>query len=153
MALIATAENAQDVGSGLNKFLEPVSESSAQITRLISDCFAISSALRQLANAILDPRSGLRYPIISQDVEIAVRSLDYTFNDVHRLLGGLGRTTHLTTGVGYRAVWRDIEDHFQVESGSTLDKRLDTYKLYLQDLFDIIIEGFALTMIALSESI
>lgn len=151
MSLIATAETAQDIASALNKFLEPVSESSAQITRLISECFAISSALRELANAIPDPRYRGGYASISEDVQIALRSLEYTFADVHRLFGGLGRATHLTTSASYRAVWRDIEDHFQVESRSTLCVRLEGYTRFLLDLIDIVIEGFVLASITLSE--
>lgn len=143
MALIATAETAEDVASVFHKFLEPVSESSTQITGLISECFALSSALRELANAIQDPRNRGRYANVADDVQMTVSSVDYTFSDVHRLFGGLGRSTHLTISAGYRAVWREMEDHFYNESRNTLCERLEFYKRFLKDLTGVIIEGFA----------
>ncbi|KAL8785318.1 MAG: hypothetical protein Q9195_008687 [Heterodermia aff. obscurata] len=56
MDLLAQAETAQDVAAGLNRFLDPVPEYSTEITALISECFAISSALRELQTAIGDSR-------------------------------------------------------------------------------------------------
>lgn len=143
MALIAAAETAEDVASGFHRFLEPVPEISTQITGLVSECFAISSALRELANAIQEPRNRGRYPNVADDVQMTVSSVDYTFSDVHRFFGGLGRSTHLSVSAGYRAVWREIEDHFHNESRNTLFERLEFYKRFLKDLTDIIIEGFA----------
>lgn len=143
MALIATAETAQEVASGLNKFLEPVAESSTDITGLISECFAISSTLRELATAVGDVRHNRRYASIAEDVRLVLRSLEYTFDDVHQLFGGLARTNHLTLSTGYRQVWRDIEIHFQNESRNTLCDRLQYYRRFLQDLICIVLEGWA----------
>lgn len=141
MALVATAEEAQDIASALNKFLDPVAERSTEITGLISECFAVSSALRQIATAIQDPRYSGRYSSILEDVQMALRSLEFTFNDVHRLFGGLGSLTHLSMTAGYRAVWRDIEDHFQEESRTSLSGRLEYFRRFLQDISCIVIEG------------
>lgn len=141
MALIATAETAQDIAAGLHKFLEPVSESSTEITGLIAECFAISSALRELNDAVGDVRQNRKYATISEDVRLVLLSLDYTFGDVHRIFGGLARPNHSTMSSAYRQVWRDIENYFQQQSRNTLSVRLEYYKKFLQHLICIMIEG------------
>lgn len=141
MALLASAETAQDVASVFNKFLDPVSEHSAEITGLISVCFALSSALRELAEAFSDPRLQASQIIIKDDLQTLLRSLDYTFKDVHRLFGGLGRTSHVSPSAGYRQVWREVESHFQEESNNTLSMRLKFYRMFLDDMICIIYEG------------
>ncbi|MCJ1345945.1 hypothetical protein MMC31_004155 [Peltigera leucophlebia] len=130
MNLVATAETAQDVASGLNKFLIPVAESSSEITRLISECFAISSLLRDIAAAIRDPRQSSKYPSISEDLRVVVCSIEFTFDDVHRFCGRIVRTS----SSAYREVWRCIESHFLEESRNSLIARLEYYKRFLEDL-------------------
>lgn len=141
MALIATAESAQDIAAGLNKFLEPVSEHSTEITLLIGECFNISSALRELDEAVGDSRQTRSYALISEDVRAVLQSLDYTFKDVNYLFGGLSRTIHISSSSAYRQVWRDIEKFFYDQSLNTLSVRLEYYKRFLQDLICIIVEG------------
>jgi hypothetical protein len=130
-ALIAVAESAQDVASGLHKFLDGVPESATEITGLIAECFAISSALRELSTAIGDYRFNRRYELIAEDVRTVRLSLDYTFEDVLKLFGGLGRST-------YRQVWRDLDLHFQTESRNSLLTRLAYYRNFLMGLARII---------------
>lgn len=137
--LVATAETAQDVASGLHKFLIPVAQSSAEITRLISECFAISSNLRDIASAIKDPQRYINYPCISEDLLVAVYSIEYTFDDVHRFFGGIVRTSNSA----YRDVWSRIESHFFNESRNSLFTRLEYYKTFLENLLSILDEGLA----------
>ncbi|MCJ1424320.1 hypothetical protein MMC29_002207 [Sticta canariensis] len=141
MALIATAESAQDIAAALSKFLDPVSESSTDITSAISECFAISSALRELDEVGGDSRQNRSYDLISDDVRAVLLSLRYTFEDVNDLFGGLLRTIHLSQSAVYRQVWRDIENFFLDESRNTLSVRLEYYKRYLQDMICIMIDG------------
>lgn len=142
MALIAVAEKAQDIAAGFNKFLDPVPEISTEITGLISECYAISSALRELNNAREDPRYSYDYDFISRDVFTVRQSLDYTFSDVFRLFGGLGRPlSHISNRTLYNQVWREIDDHFYRESHSSLIKRLEYNRLYLQEVTCILIDG------------
>ena len=122
--LIAVAETAQDIAAGLNEFLDAVPECSTEITALISECFAISSALRELSTAIGDYRYNRQFELIEEDVRTIRLSLDYTFEDVERCFGGLGVST-------YREVWRDIDHYFQTESGNTLVARLEHYRNFL----------------------
>ena len=130
-SLVAVAESAQDIAAGLNKFLDAVPERSTEITGLISECFAISSALRELSNAIRDPLYYRRFELIQKDVTIVGQSLDYTFQDVERRFGGLRTAT-------YRQVWREMDAHFRAESGNTLVTRLEYYRSFLLRLLHII---------------
>lgn len=139
MNLIETAETAQDVASGLNKFLIPVEESSSVITKLISECFAISSILRDIAATIRDPRYSKVYSNISDDLRLAVSSIEYTFEDVHRFCGRIVRTS----SSAYRDVWKSIEIFFLEESRNSLLERLAIYKRFLEDLQLILDDGLA----------
>ena len=141
-ALVATAETAQDIAAVLDEFLGPVSDYSTEITALISACYALSSALRGLSTAIGDSRFNVRYHRISEDLHITLLSLEYTFNDIKRLFGGLGRPTHISQSAAYRSVWREIATHFERESGNSLWRRLEYYQSFLLVLA-CIVEGLA----------
>ena len=141
MALIAVAETAQDVASGFNKFLDQVPEYSSEITGLISECFAISSGLRELNTGKDDPRYYRAYNDVRPKVQIVQQSLEYTFRDVLRLFAGLGRPTHISTRIAYNQVWREIDDHFWQEGRTSLVKRLENDRLFLQQLTCILMDG------------
>ncbi|KAL8736963.1 MAG: hypothetical protein Q9181_002159 [Wetmoreana brouardii] len=141
MALIAVAESAQDIAVGFNKFLDPLPEFSTEITGLISECYAISSGLREINTAKDDQRYCSEYDLIYADVITVRQSLDYTFEDVHRLFGGLNRPTHISRRAAYRQVWEEIEEHFYRESRSSLCERLEWNRLYLQELSCLLIKG------------
>ena len=139
MDLIAKAEEAQDVAAGLNKFLDPVPDSSTEITGLISECFAISSALRELSTAIADSRFR-QYPAqVNDDINVTLASLDYTFEDVNRFFGGLRSTNYISSGSLYRSVWTEITVHFQDESGNSLCRRLEFYRRFLMALTSVVL--------------
>lgn len=139
MNLVATAELAEDVAAGLNKFLIPVEESSPEIARLISECFAISSVLRDIAAAIRETRHINDYSNISDDLRVAVSSIEYTFDDVYRFCGRILRTNR----TAYRDVWKSIETFFMEESRNSLLDRLAYYKRFLEDLHLILEDGLA----------
>ncbi len=130
-SLVAVAESAQKIAAGLNEFLDAVPERSTEITGLISECFAISSALRELSNAIRDPLYYHRFELIREDVSIVGQSLDYTFQDVDRRFGGLRTAT-------YHQVWREMDTHFKNESRNTLVTRLEYYRSFLLRLLHLI---------------
>ena len=144
-ALLAVAEAAQDVAAGLHKFLSPVSDSGVEITALISKCFAVSSSLRSLAVAVQDSRRLSLFNRVSGEVEDVAKSLDHTFKDLHQIVGeGFedARKARLPMSAAYRKVWRNINDHFQRESGNQLVRRLDYCRLLLNDLCDILQDGY-----------
>ncbi|KAL8993660.1 MAG: hypothetical protein Q9169_006185, partial [Polycauliona sp. 2 TL-2023] len=141
MALIAVAESAQDIASGFNKFLDPLPEISTEITALISECYAISSALRELNTAKDDPRYYQDFEFIYNDVAVVRETLDYTFKDVTRLFGGLGRPTHISRRTAFHQVWREIDDFFYQESHASLVKRLEASRLFLTELTCVLMDG------------
>ena len=140
-ALVAVAETAEDVGSGLNKLLDPVAESSAEIAASIAQCFLISAALRRLGEAFEEYDHHRDHARIHRDILDVRESLVYTFRDVQRLFGlELGRVAVLT-GAQYRQLWRDLTEHFRAESNNTLERRLQIYHDYLKGLRRTLIEG------------
>ena len=139
-AIIAVAETAEDISAALDKFLGPVDDQSAEITALMAKCLSVSSALRQLDRTIGPFPYHRRYPEISYDLTTVKDSLNYTFADVLRLFGRLGRVAAVR-GAEYSHVWDDLCDHFYAESGYTLQRRLDIYCIVLDGLIDILIRG------------
>ncbi|KAL9116690.1 MAG: hypothetical protein Q9187_006785 [Circinaria calcarea] len=136
--LIAKAETAQDIAAAFNKFLDPVSDSSTEITGLIAELFAISSAARELSTISSDARYRGRKILVEEDLRTVLLSIEYTFNDINRLFGGLDRPIYLTTREAYRGVWNSILRHFQDESTDPLIQRLESYRRFLFDLAEII---------------
>ncbi len=129
--LVAKAEATQDIAAGLDKFLGLVPNYSTEITALISECFAISSALRRLNSAIGDSRYNSGYHAISEDLHITLQGLEYTFVDVRRLFGHLGRAEYISQSAAYRSVWQELTAHFWEESGNSLCRRLEFYRRFL----------------------
>ncbi len=137
--LIAVAEKAQDIAAALEKFLAPLDDQSAEITALMAQCLSTSSALRDLDRKIGDFPYHRRYPEISDDLTIVKDSLNFTFGDVQKLIGRLGRPT-VVPRAEYRYVWGDLCDFFRAESGNTLQRRLDIYCIVLRELSCILTE-------------
>lgn len=130
-ALIAAAEEAQDIAAALDKFLRPVSYASSELTGLISECYAISSALRHLDTCRRNPLYTYMYPEVEPDVRVTLQSLEYTFNDVRRLLGGLGNAAFVSQTSAYQTVWDDIISFFRHESGHAFQERLEDYSRFI----------------------
>ena len=140
MSLIARAESAEDLASALMRFKETLPESAAEITALMTELFAVSTALTKLFRHREDPRYEFRYHLIADGVQLTLYSLDYTFDDFRQLLGGLGRPSPFSNGTTYRRVWRDILEHFEQESGNSLSRRLEICEEFLLQLLDQIEE-------------
>ena len=134
MSLNARAESAEDLASALTRFQGMIPESAAEITALITELFAVSTALRKLFRLHEDPRYERRYPFIAEDVQLTLYSFDCTFDDFRTLLGGLDRPSHLPNATVYRRVWRNILEHFQRESGNSLSRRLEICRAFLLEL-------------------
>lgn len=143
--LIAVAEAAEDIGSGLSRFLDPVADHSADVSALIGQCFYTSSALRTFVKSIGEPRLPPRYPFIDEDLITVQSSLHYTFKDVQRIIGGLGRDA--ISGAAYRRVWRELDDYFFNESGNTLERRLIIYRQFVDELTDTLIKGYIILVL------
>ena len=141
-SLTANSETAQDIAAAFMKFQDPVFEHATEITALISELFAISSALLELKTAHNDTLHYRRRGMIENEQRTALMSLQYTFKDVQRLFGGLARPVYNSAREAYQAVWQNIQDHFLDEGGFTLVRRFEYYRMFLIDI-TAIIEGFA----------
>ena len=140
MELIAVAEDCIDIAEALRRFLIPVDDESAEITALIAECYSVSSALRKLERSIGPFPYHRYYPDISYDLTTVKDSLNLTFEDVHRILGHLGRVA-VVPRAEYEYVWDDLCEYFRRESGNPLRRRLEIYATLLEGLTDIMIEG------------
>ena len=143
MALIATAETTRDVASAFQNFFEPLAEYPDRIAvleALEAELFATSAALRTLDQVARDSRNDPRNRSVSRDVDIVLRSLGFTFDDVYRIFGGLGAREY---PYSFRVVWTEITVFFQRESGNSLCQRLGYYRRFLVSITDIL-EGYVI---------
>jgi len=138
MALTAYSKTAEDIASAFLLFKEPVSNRATEITALISELFAISSALLELDTAQRDnPYHRLRREV-EGDERTLLLSLDYTFKDTRRLLGGLENPVYRSLWESYQGVWNAIERHFLQQANNPLVQRLEYYRLFLIDLGSLV---------------
>ncbi|MCJ1250241.1 hypothetical protein MMC30_007467 [Trapelia coarctata] len=141
MALTAYSKTAEDIAAALLVFKEPVSNRATEITALISELFAISSALLELDTAQRDhPYHRLRREV-EDDQRTAILSLDYTFRNVRRLLGDLGNPIYRSARESYQGVWHALERHFLQQADNALVQRLEYYRRFLLEL-GAIVQGY-----------
>jgi hypothetical protein len=134
MTLTAEAERAEDIGDAFSKFKVAVDDQAAEVTALVSELYAVGSALREIDAPSQSPDYGLNFRIIEDDLDLVRASLTYTLDDVFRILGKIGNgDRHLTTAA-YRQTWKDITYHFQRRGPGRLCSLLETYHLFLQAL-------------------
>ena len=148
--LARVAEAAHDVAAGLHKFLTPVADHVVEITALISKCFAIKSSLLELASAVEESWRSSKYNRVSVHIEDVTHSLDYTFKDVHQIVGegfSDAKKAKLSMTSGYRKAWRNINEHFQRQSGNPLVRRLEYCRLLMSDLIDVLHKGYNLPLV------
>ena len=138
MELTAYSKTAEAIAAAFVLFKESVSNRATETTALISELFAISSALLELDTAERDnPYHRLRREI-EGDERTLLLSLDYTFKDTRRLLGGLGNPVYRSSRESYHAVWNAIERHFRLQANTPLVQRLEYYRLFLMDLGSLV---------------
>ena len=145
--ILLVAEAAQDVAAGFHKFTAPVPQHAAEITEVIAKCFAISSALQNLAKAIKndnDYRQGKRFRAYNQEISDVAYSVDYTFKDIHTFTGyGLrdAQADGLPQRAAFKPIWMEINTKFTEESQNRLARRLEIYHDFLLRLTNTMIEG------------
>ena len=136
MTLIPEAEAAEDIGDAFGKFKVAVDDQAAEVTALVSELYAVGSALREIDAALLSPDYGHNLRNIQDDLDLVRASLTHTLDDVFGLLGKIGNGDRLLTAAAYRQTWKDITYHFQREGEGRLLPRLETYRLFLLALFN-----------------
>ncbi|KAK4991139.1 hypothetical protein LTR50_002069 [Elasticomyces elasticus] len=128
--LIRHAKNAEDVAAGLQVFLDRVPQYATDISAIISELFATSSATRALHTASDDLRYARAFHTIRSDLDLVLRSLQYTLGTVRGIFARTGLAS-------YRVLWDGLNLFVQTE-GSSLCTRLEWYKIFLHDLFDVL---------------
>lgn len=124
--------SAENVAIGLKQLRDTLPEYSAEITSVVADLYAISATLTSLDGLARQfPRN---YGQIKPDLDPALASLRYTLNGIINSLGKLDRTS---LADNYRRIWHDLDAYFHEEDGYSLARRLTKYKLFLQELQDV----------------
>ncbi|KAI9734505.1 MAG: hypothetical protein M1834_002105 [Cirrosporium novae-zelandiae] len=129
---LAEAENAQDCGSGFGVFLSRLPDQAAELTALIAEFFAISSALRKLDDLI--QRSRIGQSRIQEDIRLVIPSLSYTLKDVTDYFADLNAGASFITVGRYRQIWQEISKSVREESDNTLCQRLRKYRVFIDEL-------------------
>ena len=140
--LVAQYETAEDIAAAFQKFPDPVSDSSSEITAIIASLYSISSATRELEKLCGDSRYQRRKDQIYDDIYNVLLSIRYTFNDIKKMFGELDRPIFLTPRDAYRGVWGNIVALFKEESSEPLVRRLQFYSRSLTDISEVM-RGYA----------
>ncbi|EED19703.1 conserved hypothetical protein [Talaromyces stipitatus ATCC 10500] len=123
----------EDVAVGLRQFREHLPEYSAEITNVIAELYAISATLTSLEGLTRQfPRN---FGPVKADFDRVLVSLRYTLNEIINSFGKLDRRP---TADNYRQIWHDLNAYLLEESGYSLKRRLNKYKLFLQELQDVV---------------
>jgi hypothetical protein len=140
MDLRAHAEDAQEIASEFlifQDYLPP--EGATDLSALATELFGIKTALLDLDSECRNPRNARTAETLDDEQYVVVKSIEYTFKDVHRLLGGLVQGRYRSRREAYRAVWRKLEDFFYEESRNHLVDRLHYYKQFLLELVNLVV--------------
>lgn len=139
MDFLAHAEEAQDIASEFLIFQDYLpSEATADLSELATELFGIKTALLDLHEECRDPHNFREAQETDEEQYVVIQSLGHTFRDIHRLLGGLGRSWR-SRREAYQTTWKRLGEYFVDESGNTLCERLRYYKIFILDLINIVI--------------
>ena len=131
MTLIAEAEKAEDIADALAKFKVAVDDHATVITALVSELYAVGSALREIDTAVYSPEYGNNLNLIEADLDNVRRSLEYTLDDVFRILGRIGQGAEILSSSAYRLTWKEIARHFESDARGGLLNRVEVYRQFL----------------------
>ena len=137
MTLIAEAEKAEDIADAFGKFKVAVDNQAAEVTALVSELYAVGTALRDVNTAICSSEYGRSLRLVEDDLDLVRSSLTYTLDDVFRILGEIGNGARDLKPTAYRQTWKDICFHFQLDGRPGLGSRLQTYRLFILQLINI----------------
>ncbi|KAE8152696.1 hypothetical protein BDV25DRAFT_57505 [Aspergillus avenaceus] len=141
MALSTSANNAEEVAAGFRLFRDYVPDHSTEITSLVADLFAISSALKRLNDLTRNHRFQNTLAAAHHDLELVQTSLKFTLEDIVDFFGDLD-IRRGPKGDVYKRTWMEMCDFFREESRDSLATRLAKYKAFLNELEDLIKEKY-----------
>lgn len=137
---------AQSVGASFHAFTPYCPGAGAEIMEVIAHCFTVSGECHKLEDKLVDGGAVARrnWETFHREIKKTLYSVDYTFHDVHTILGdGLldAQDEGLSKNQVYWRIWQDINGAVRAESGNTLARRLRHYVGMLQELVNLIKEG------------
>ena len=128
------AKDAEDVASGLHTFRDSLQRSATKITSTIGELFQVSSVLREIDIAQVDPRFGPSFYRIQNDLRIVYPTLANTLDAVFNMFSR-------SRAQPYEMVWDDLAYRMEREEGIGLLERLECYHDFLRAQFDVLTTG------------
>jgi hypothetical protein len=142
IAIAETAQEVEDVFSGLQAFGEHLPEQNTRIPESIQELVALYKGLDRLK--IEHAKLGSMPSHVIRDVNLLLRSMRLTMKRVTRMFGKT-RSIKLTGERPYAQVWFDLCNHFEEkEEGLLLWPRLELYSLFLKEILEYL-RGFCLS--------
>ena len=149
------AHATEGVATSLTSFVSKVPEHATDITSVVSELFAISTALRSLEASHAVPALRCNFSKIADDVELVVRaSLRVTVRDIFESLARVNVNVNMNANVSasihggvsvgaagggadpamHRATWISLWRYFQRQAGFSLHLRLKYYRAMLSEM-------------------
>ncbi|KAJ5485993.1 hypothetical protein N7530_000293 [Penicillium desertorum] len=135
-ALRASRQSADDVAAGFYVFRDPLPEHVGDITSLMSELYAISSALSTLEGLAEDPRKRRYMELIKPDLNVVQASFTYTIEDIGDIFRGLDGAD--ASPARYKRTWVILNRFFWDQSNYTLATRLAKYKTVFKEFIDLV---------------
>lgn len=129
--LTRLARDAEDCASGLLPFKDSLPNRSTHITAILSELFAISTALQQLGQAHGDHVFQPSWFRIRNNLALVVPALELTFKAI---FDSFGRVRTLS----YARVWTDLEYRMEREEGMVLVERLEMFRTFVLALMGVL---------------
>lgn len=134
MSLAGESNTAREVAAAFDRFVDAIPDQYTEITALIAELYAVSSALRDMDLLINSRGYARRTTCILDDLDIVRLSLSITLNDALELLGQLDHDGYPPTRATYRRVWDSIYTYFFAESRNSLRARLLRFRNFIEEL-------------------
>jgi hypothetical protein len=126
--LIRLAQAAEDVASGLHIFREGIPSQATSLTTIVSELFAVSSALRKLDHAQGDARRESNFYRIEDDLRLVLPCLHFTLEDALRMFA---RVQQRPVAI----VWADLEHRMRDEETVGFGERTKWFTEFLGLLY------------------
>lgn len=130
-SLLRFANDCEDAAAGLYKFRDALPRNATRITAVVGEFFAISSALRQIHAGEGVRSYGPSFYRIDNDLQLVFRSLQLTVEDIFEMFTrALERAEQV--------VWEDMSHKHERVEGYGLLERLEWYREFLEEQFDVL---------------
>ena len=130
------AVKVEDIADLLQLWLDRTPSYAADISASMSELLEIGGILCTLDNVFTSPTYGMVRHSIEEELNLILKSLSRSLMIVKKLLGSSGPIEYLSSAICGRS-WEALQAIFLAE-GPTFHERLELYRLYLQELLNIL---------------